>query len=98
MDAATETVRLPQPTGYNFGLFEVDLKAEELRRSGQRIRLQGQPFRVLAILLEYAGEVVSRDEIQRRLWDPDTTVDFDHSLGIAVNKLREALGDSADNP
>ncbi len=98
MDGTTETVRLPQPTGYNFGLFEVDLKAEELRRSGQRIRLQGQPFRVLAILLECAGEVVSRDEIQRRLWDPDTTVDFDHGLGIAVNKLREALGDSADNP
>lgn len=98
MDAATLTSPEPQPIGYKFGLFEVDLKAEELQRSGRRIRLQGQPFRVLVILLEYAGEVVSRDEIQRRLWDPNTTVDFDHSLGIAINKLREALGDSADNP
>lgn len=81
-----------------FGLFEADLKAGELRRSGIRIRLQGQPFRLLAVLLEHPGEVVSREALQHQLWGADTTVDFDHSLGIAVNKLREALGDHAENP
>jgi Tol biopolymer transport system component/DNA-binding winged helix-turn-helix (wHTH) protein len=81
-----------------FGLFEVDLKAGELRRSGIRIRLQGQPFKLLAVLLEHPGEVVSREVLQHQLWGADTTVDFDHSLGIAVNKLREALGDHAENP
>jgi len=81
-----------------FGIFEADLEAEELRRSGVRVRLQSQPFKLLATLLEHAGEVVSRELLQRELWGADTTVDFDHSLGIAVNKLREALGDSADNP
>ena len=81
-----------------FGLFEADLKAGELRRSGLRIRLQGQPFRLLAVLLEHPGEVVSREVLQHQLWGADTTVDFDHSLGIAVNKLREALGDHAETP
>ncbi len=81
-----------------FGVFEADLEAEELRRSGVRIRIQNQPFKLLAVLLEHAGEVVSRETLQQELWGADTTVDFDHSLGIAVNKLREALGDSADNP
>jgi Tol biopolymer transport system component/DNA-binding winged helix-turn-helix (wHTH) protein len=81
-----------------FGIFEADLQAGELRRSGVRIRLQGQPFKLLAALLERPGEVVSREALQQRLWDSDTTVDFDHSLGIAVNKLREALGDHAENP
>lgn len=88
----------PAPEVFAFGLFEADLKAEELRKNGRRVRLQGQPFRVLAILLEHPGEVVTREHIQKRLWDENTTVDFDHSLGIAVNKLRDALGDSADNP
>ena len=81
-----------------FGVFEADLKAGELRRSGVRIRLQGQPFKLLAALIEHPGEVVSRETLQQRLWGADTTVDFDHSLGIAVNKLREALGDHAENP
>ena len=81
-----------------FGIFEADLQAGELRRSGVRIRLQGQPFKLLAALLERPGEVVSREALQQRLWGSDTTVDFDHSLGIAVNKLREALGDHAENP
>lgn len=85
-------------TRIRFGVFEVDLKAGELRRSGIRVRIQAQPFKVLAILLEHAGEVVSREDLQRHLWGTDTTVDFDHSLGIAINKLREALGDSADSP
>lgn len=83
---------------FRFGLFEVDADAGELRKSGIRIRLQAQPFRVLLCLLERPGEVVTREEIQQRLWGHDTIVDFDHSLGTAINKLREALGDSAENP
>src|ERR1700757_1938623 len=81
-----------------FGLFEADLKTGELRRSGVRVRLQSQPFKLLAALLKQPGEIVTREELQQQLWGADTTVDFDHSLGIAVNKLREALGDSAENP
>jgi Tol biopolymer transport system component/DNA-binding winged helix-turn-helix (wHTH) protein len=81
-----------------FGLFEVDLKSEELRRSGVRVHLQSQPFKVLAALLENPGEVVSREALQQLLWGSDTTVEFGHGLGIAVNKLREALGDHAENP
>jgi len=81
-----------------FGVFEADLKTGELRRSGVRVRLQSQPFRLLAALLRRPGEVVTREELQQQLWGTDTTVDFDHSLGIAVNKLREALGDHAENP
>jgi len=81
-----------------FGVFEADLKAGELRRSGVRVRLQSQPFKLLTVLVERPGEVVSRETLQRELWGSETTVDFDHSLGIAVNKLRDALGDSAENP
>lgn len=83
---------------YRFGLFEADGESGELRKSGIRIRLQAQPFRVLLCLLERPGEVVTREEIQQKLWGNDTIVDFDHSLGTAINKLRESLGDSADNP
>jgi Tol biopolymer transport system component/DNA-binding winged helix-turn-helix (wHTH) protein len=81
-----------------FGIFEADLEAGELRRSGVRVHLQSQPFKLLEALLEHPGEVVSRETLQLELWGADTTVDFDHSLGIAVNKLREALNDSAENP
>ena len=81
-----------------FGLFELDLSAGELRKSGVRLRLQGQPFQVLALLLERAGEVVTREELQQKLWPSDTFVDFDHSLNTAINKVREALGDSASSP
>src|SRR5579863_8365707 len=81
-----------------FGIFEADLKSLELRRSGVRVRLQSQPFKLLTTLLEHPGEVVSRETLQAELWGADTTVDFDHGLGIAVNKLREALSDSAENP
>jgi len=81
-----------------FGLFEVDLHAGELRRSGVRVRLQSQPFKLLVALLAEPGDVVSREALQQQLWGADTTVDFDHSLGIAVNKLRDALGDHAENP
>ncbi len=90
----------PKPTvrRLRFGLFEADLSTGELRKSGMRIRIQAQPFRVLASLLEAPGEVVTREELQQRIWGIDTIVDFDHSLGTAINKLREALGDSAENP
>jgi Tol biopolymer transport system component/DNA-binding winged helix-turn-helix (wHTH) protein len=81
-----------------FGIFEADFTTGELRRSGVRVRLQSQPFKLLSVLVEHPGEVVSRETLQFELWGADTTVDFDHSLGIAVNKLREALGDSAENP
>jgi cholera toxin transcriptional activator len=83
---------------YRFGVFEVNPAAGELRKSGVRIRLQEQPFQVLLSLLERAGGVVTREELQQKLWPADTFVDFDHSLNTAVNKLREALGDSAANP
>ncbi len=81
-----------------FGVFELDLSAGELRKSGVKLRLQGQPFQVLALLLERAGEVITREELQQKLWPSDTFVDFDHSLNTAINKVREALGDSASSP
>lgn len=81
-----------------FGVFEADLESEELCRSGARVRIQSQPFKLLAVFLEHPGQVVSRETLQQELWGADTTVDFDHGLFIAVNKLREALGDSADSP
>lgn len=81
-----------------FGLFEANLKTGELYRSGIRVRIQAQPFRVLSVLLENPGEVVSREELQQRLWDKNTVVDFEHGLGTAINKIRDALGDSAENP
>jgi Tol biopolymer transport system component/DNA-binding winged helix-turn-helix (wHTH) protein len=80
-----------------FGVFEVDLRAGELRKNGSKLKLAGQPFQVLAILLERPGELVTREELQKRLW-PDTFVDVDHNLNTAVNKIREALGDSSENP
>lgn len=81
-----------------FGIFELDLAAGELRRNGVKLRLQEQPFQVLAMLLERAGDVVTREELRNQLWPSDTFVDFDHSLNTAVNKLREVLGDSASKP
>lgn len=81
-----------------FGLFELDLDAGELRKSGVRLRLQGQPFQVLALLLEHAGDVVTREELREKLWPADTFVDFDHSVNTTINKVREALGDSASSP
>src|SRR5437763_10534078 len=81
-----------------FGTFEVDMKSGELRRNGNRIRLQEQPFQILSMLLEHPGEVVSREEMRGRLWPADTYVDFDHSLNAAVRRLRDALGDTAENP
>ena len=81
-----------------FGAFQVDLRTGELRKHGIRIRLQDQPFRVLQILLEHSGEIVSREELQRKIWPADTFVDFEHSLNTAIKKLRKALGDHANRP
>jgi Tol biopolymer transport system component/DNA-binding winged helix-turn-helix (wHTH) protein len=81
-----------------FDRFELDLRSGELRKDGRRIRLQAQPFQLLAMLIENAGEVVTRDEVCRALWQTDTFVDFDHSVAAAVNKIREALVDSVENP
>jgi len=92
MAEATYSARLVR-----FGSFEVDLQSGELRKSGQKLKLSGQPFQVLAILLEHPGEVVTREQLQKRLW-PDTFVDVDHNLNTAINKIREVLGDSAESP
>jgi TolB-like protein/DNA-binding winged helix-turn-helix (wHTH) protein/Tfp pilus assembly protein PilF len=81
-----------------FGLFEVDLETCELRKNGLRIKLQDQPLHILRVLIERPGEIVSREELRHRLWQPDTFVDFDHSLNTAMMRLREVLGDSSENP
>ena len=81
-----------------FGAFEVDLPSGEVRKSGSRIKLQDQPFKVLQILLEHPGELVTREELQSRIWPDASFGDFDHAVNIAVGKLRAALGDSAENP
>ena len=81
-----------------FGSFEANLRRGELRRNGENIKLQEKPFQVLALLLEQAGELVTREELRQRVWPADTFVDFDANLNTALNKLRRALGDSADNP
>ena len=81
-----------------FGIFEVDLQAGELRGQGVKVKLQQQPFQILAMLLERPGEVVTREEIQKRLWPADTFVDFERGLNRATNRLRESLGDDADSP
>jgi Tol biopolymer transport system component/DNA-binding winged helix-turn-helix (wHTH) protein len=88
----------PTPGVVRFGSFEVDVRAGEVRKHGHRIRLQDQPFRILQVLLEHAGEVVTREELQRQIWPSDTFVDFDRGLNNAVKRLREALGDSAEHP
>ena len=80
------------------GLFEIDLGSGEVHKEDRRVPLQEQPFRVLAMLLERPGEVVTREELQARLWPADTYVGFDEGLNTAIRKLRIAFGDSADNP
>ena len=81
-----------------FSVFEVDIRAGELRKQGIRLKLQDQPFRVLQILLEHSGDVVTRDELQRQIWPSDTFVDFDRGLNNAVKRIREAPADSAEQP
>jgi TolB-like protein/DNA-binding winged helix-turn-helix (wHTH) protein len=81
-----------------FSTFEMDLRAGELRKNGKLIKLQDQPFQVLALLVQRSGDVVTRDELRTQIWPQNTFVDFDNSLNTAINKLREALGDAADSP
>jgi TolB-like protein/DNA-binding winged helix-turn-helix (wHTH) protein/Tfp pilus assembly protein PilF len=93
---------MPQPAPsrrvIRFGLYEVDLDRGELRKSGLKVKLQGRPFEILAILLERPGQIVTREEFRHRIWSADTHVDFDHSLSAAINKLRQALDEVAENP
>jgi Tol biopolymer transport system component/DNA-binding winged helix-turn-helix (wHTH) protein len=88
----------PTKTRIRFGLFEADLQSGELWKSGRKVKMQGQPFRVLCVLVQRPGEVVSREELQELLWGKHAAGDFEQSLGTAINKVREALGDSAENP
>jgi Tol biopolymer transport system component/DNA-binding winged helix-turn-helix (wHTH) protein len=88
----------PESSNIRFGVFEADLNAVELRKNGRKIKLQGQPFQLLAMLLERPGQVTTREELRARLWPADTFVDFDHGLNAAIKRLRDALGDSAENP
>jgi len=91
-----QQTEIPVPI-VKFAVFEVDLRAGELTRLGKRVRLQEQPFQLLAMLLAKPGVLVTREELHLKLW-PETTVDFDHGLNKAISKIREALGDSAENP
>lgn len=97
LGARTVNETLHSAARVRFGIFEVDLRTGELWRAGRKVKITGQPFSILAILLERPGEVITREELQRRLW-PDTFVDVDHSLNAAINKIREVLADSAEKP
>ena len=81
-----------------FGAFEADLEARELRKQGMKIKLQDQPFQLLVVLLECAGEIVTREQLRQKLWPKDTFVDVDNSVNAAINRLREALHDTAESP
>src|SRR5713226_3734469 len=81
-----------------FGVFAFDPRAGELRKHGRKLKIQGQPVEILAMLLERPGEIVTREEFQKRLWPENTFVDFEHSLNAAVKRLRDALDDSAEAP
>jgi DNA-binding winged helix-turn-helix (wHTH) protein len=83
---------------FAFGVYEADPASGELRKNGMKVRIQEQPFQILLMLLEHPGEVITREQLRLRLWPADTFVDFDHGLNTAINKLREAVGDSASNP
>ena len=87
-----------KPSSYRFGSFELDTRSGELRKNGTRIRLQDQPLQILLLLLEHSGEVVTREQIQHKLWPPDTYVDYDSAINSAMRKLREALGDDSGDP
>jgi len=95
-------VSLPKPTDSprlrRFDQFELDLRTGEIHKQGKRIKLQEQPCQVLAVLLEHPSELVTREELRKKLWPNDTFVDFDHGVNLAINKLRDALGDSAEKP
>ena len=89
---------VPSPRLIRFGVFELDLRSGELQKQGRKIRLEGQPVQILICLLENPGELVTREELHRKLWPADTFVNFEHGLNTAVKRLRQALNDSADNP
>src|ERR1700747_1796774 len=88
----------PSLGAVRFGVFEVDLRAGELRKRGVKVKLQDQPFQILRVLLEHSGEVVTREQLREKIWPSDTFVDFDQGLNNAIKRLREALGDSAEAP
>ena len=88
----------PKPSVVQFGVLELDLKARELRKRGVKVKLQEQPFQVLSVLIEHAGQVVTKEELRQRIWPSDTFVDFDHGMHSAITRLREALGDSTESP
>jgi len=92
------SVTTPAAQILRFDTFELNLRAGELRKRGKKLRLQGQPLQVLAILLQSAGELVTREDLQSQIWPADTFVDFNHSLHNAIGRIREALGDSAESP
>ena len=92
MEATDRTHRM------HFGSFDVDLRSGEVYKHGIRLKLQDQPFRVLSLLLEHEGDVVTREELRQKLWPGDTFVDFDSGLNSAIKKLRVVLGDSAEHP
>src|SRR5580658_10962678 len=95
----TEDSTGPQPAPrYRFGIFEVDATTGELRRQGLRVKLNTQPFQVLLMLLERPGQLLTREEISRELWPDGTFVDYEHGVNSAVNRIREALGDTAASP
>src|SRR5215469_2757789 len=83
---------------YRFGVFELEAQSGELRRNGIKLKLQDQPYQVLLKLLEHAGQTVSREELRSTLWSSDTFVDFETGLNTTIKRLRETLGDSAENP
>ena len=92
------SVQSQLPQVLRFGVFEIDVRAGELRKGGVKLKLQEQPFQVLCMLVEHPGAVVTREELRDRLWSADTFVDFDHSVNAAIKRLRDTLGDSADSP
>src|SRR5215471_8808909 len=99
MLSSPSPLQVPGPArGVRFGPFEADLHSGELRKHGRRIKLQDQPFQVLALLLEHPGDVVTREELRQKLWPADTFVDFDVGLNTAIKRLRDALSDTAEKP
>jgi DNA-binding winged helix-turn-helix (wHTH) protein len=88
----------PDAQVIRFDRYQLDMRSGELRKQGRKVRLQAQPLQLLVLLLRNGGRVVTREDVRRELWPGDTFVDFDHGLAAAVNKVREALSDSADKP
>src|SRR5437899_8624147 len=96
--SSVESIHPSRSRTIRFGEYELDVRAGELRKQGVRIRLQEQPFQILQMLLERPGEVITREELRRKIWPSDTFVDFDHGINNAIKRLRAALNDSAEKP